>query len=171
MRPVVESEAEGRQKRRSVGKAGDVRIARIGLGDRAEAGALAIGPGLAVARDAHDDQARIDGHEYIRSDAPFLERPGAVVLEQDIGVLYEPLHDLDAERRAHVGGDRALAAVDHLEIEADAVLALAPVADFVAAARSLDLDDVGTPVRKVHPAKRCGEKARDIDDLHAGERL
>ena len=46
----------------------------------------------------------------------------------------------------------------------------APAAGVVAAARRLDLDDVGAHVAEHHGAQRARQDARQIDDADAGER-
>ena len=164
-------EAEARQQRRAVWFAVDVDETGIGLSQGAEAGAVLVGAGLAEAGDADDDEAGVDGLEHVWADAPLFERAGAVILNQDVGILDEALDDLDAEGGAHVGCDGAFAAAEDFVIEADVVFVAAPIADLVAGARALKLDDVCAEISEEHGAHGGCQEVRDVDDLDAGERL
>ena len=65
---VADADADARG--RTVRLADDVAQAAHGLADAAIAGALRVGPGLPVARDAHEDEPRID-----RARAPASRSP------------------------------------------------------------------------------------------------
>ena len=79
---IADADADARG--RAVGLADDVAQAAHGLANAAVAGALRIGSGLPVARDAHQDQARIERGELLPAAAPFLQGAGAEVLDDYI---------------------------------------------------------------------------------------
>ena len=79
-RPGQSGDAVGeihrRQDRLAVGKAVDGSEARHAFDQRAEAGPLRIGAGLAPTGNAHDDQLRVDGEQCRGSEAHLLHHAG-----------------------------------------------------------------------------------------------
>ena len=71
------------------GEAVDVADAAHRLGDRGEAGAGRVGPGLPVAGHARDHEPRIGLEQLVRPELPALERARAEVLDQRVRVLGE----------------------------------------------------------------------------------
>ena len=155
-----EGVAEGDRgaRRRLVGVAVDAAQAAHRLGDRGVPGQRRVGPGLPVAGDAAEDEARVGRGEAVVAQVPALEGAGAEVLDDDVGVRDQLQQHLLAARAAQVEGDAALVAPEDGPHEAVAVVvALAPLADRVRAAGGLDLDDVGAVVTE----DPRGERARD----------
>ena len=87
IRPAVSSASPklGNSGGRS-GVAGDVGIAGVTLGERAEARAVAVRAGLAEAGDAQHDEPRVDLAQHVVAEPPALERTLAIVLDQDVGI-------------------------------------------------------------------------------------
>ena len=83
-----------RAHRRPVRVAGDETHAAHRFADRAEAGLLAHRPGLAEARDAHQDQAGVVLGQRLVAETPLLERAGAEVLDHDVDLARQPAHDV-----------------------------------------------------------------------------
>ena len=83
-------EAERRERRGSVGLAGEVGEPAHRLGQGAEAGAPGVRAGLAEPGDPHDHQRRIDVVQLLGADAPPLQRARAEVLHDDVGVGGQP---------------------------------------------------------------------------------
>ena len=71
--------------RRAIGIARDVAHAAHRLADGAEARPVAVGSGLAEAREPHHDQPGLSRREALVAEAPFLQRAGAEVLHHDVG--------------------------------------------------------------------------------------
>ena len=69
-----------------------------GFTDHAKAGLVAIGARLAVARDAQDDEARVELVQFLRRHAPAFQRPRPEILDQHVG-----LGDQAAHQRLTVG--------------------------------------------------------------------
>ncbi|OIQ67267.1 hypothetical protein GALL_511550 [mine drainage metagenome] len=108
--------------------------------------------------------------QHVVADAPFVERAGLEILDQDVGAL-EHLHQHGA---AALGGkvepDRALVAVDADEIGRVIVVERrSPLADLVAG-RRLDLDHVGAVVGEDLRAIGSAENAREVDHAQSGHR-
>jgi hypothetical protein len=142
----------------------NVAHAPHGLADRAVAGLLGIGPGLAVAGDADHDQPRVDGRERIEAEPPLLHRAGPEILDQDVGLRDELLDQVLAGRLAGVDLDRLLVAGDDRPPQRLAVrLLAAPFPHRVAGARLLDLDHLGTEIGEQLAAERTGEQLAHLD--------
>src|SRR5690606_24122835 len=133
-------------------------------------GPVAVRTRLAEARDAHEDEARVECCEHFVAKAPGLERAGTEVLDEDVGAPREAPHRLDAERRAQVRGHETLIAVQHLVVEAGVAAAVSPGAQPVAALGMLDLHDLGAIVGEQHADGRAGDQGGKLHDAHAGER-
>ncbi len=109
--------------------------------------------------------------EHVVAQAQLVQRAGAVVLGQHVGVAHHPQQDLLAPRMLQVQGDAALVAVHHQERRRDAVDArLAVAARVVAARQLLDLDHVGAHVGEHQAGRRAGHDLREFEHAHAGER-
>src|SRR5690606_22138752 len=117
---------------------------------------------------------------------PFLSPPGHAAVDQlrvageaDVGAEAETLHDTGAEAL-----DQAVGALDQVEDDGDAVLALQVDADAAPAAiqqvrrgplrtadalGAVDAQHLRAHVRQHHRAERTGADARDLDDPNAFE--
>src|SRR5690606_19373057 len=115
-------------------RAGDVPQAAHRLADHAEAGARRVGPGLAVARDADHHEPGIRLRERPVAHSPALERPGAEVLDEDVGARGELAGDRLSLGLAQVESDRALVARLDVPPDGRVVLEIAPLAQRVALA-------------------------------------
>ncbi|MNN52755.1 hypothetical protein D3C81_1674720 [compost metagenome] len=89
-------------RRRAVRFADDAAPAAHGLADAAETGARRIGAGLAVTRDPHHDQTRVGLHQIGGGQATLLQRAGAEVFDQDVGLGDQVTRRLLALGRAQV---------------------------------------------------------------------
>ena len=151
------AEREVHARRRLAGIAVQVAQPAHRLGDRGEARALGVRPGLPVAGDPREDHARVDLAHPVVADPPALERPGPEVLDDDVGMLDEPQEQLLPARLAQVERDALLVPRLHGPPQRAALVAgLAPLADRVRLPGRLDLDDLGAEVAE-QPA---GERAR-----------
>src|SRR5438128_98437 len=112
-----------------------------GEADSADAGALAVRSILAPARDAHHHAPRVLPGERLPAEAPLLERPRHVVLDEDIGVLHELSQEGLSRRRGQVQRDRALA--PGVDLPPELAEGLGPGAERIARPGILHLDDVG----------------------------
>jgi hypothetical protein len=117
--------------------------AALGLGDQAEAGTLGIGAGLAIGGDRAVDEARVHLGEIFVSEAEFLQRAGAVVFDEDIRRLQQPLHQLAALLLPQIETEALLAHVLLQEIAAVIAGKIRVAAARVAQLGPLDLDDLG----------------------------
>ena len=77
-------EPERRQRRRTVGLAGEGGESAHRLGDRPEAGPLGVRAGLSERSDPGDDESRVGGEQRVGTEAPALERARAEVLDQHV---------------------------------------------------------------------------------------
>jgi hypothetical protein len=104
------------------------------------------------------------------ADAPFVERAGFEILDQDVGSLEHPHQHGASALRGEVEPDRALVAVDADKIgRVLAVEGRSPVAHLVAR-RGLDLDHIGAVVGENLRAIGSAENARKIDHAQARHR-
>ena len=141
------------------------------LRDRREPGALRVRPGLAVARDARQDDARVDVAHPVVPDPPALERARAEVLRDDVGVLDQPEEQLLPARLPKIERDALLVAGLHRPPErAPLVPGFAPVPDRVGLARRLHLDHLGAEVAEEPPRERACEQRPELEDPQAGQR-
>lgn len=53
------------------------------------------------------------GEQLVGVEAEALQHAGPVALEEHVGTLQQPVHEVDAARVLEVDGDRASAAVEH----------------------------------------------------------
>ena len=141
----------------------------VALRDLIEAGTLVVGAILPEARDAAIDDARIDlAHAFV-IDAEFCLHIGTKILDDDIGLLRQAAEYVEALGVLQVERDRALVAVQVLEVRP-----LARAARLLAAGvfqQRIDLDDIGAPVRQLPHAGRPGTDAGEIEHGEAGQGL
>jgi hypothetical protein len=83
---VADADAHAGRRGRRI--ADDISQAAHGLADRAEAGPVRVGAGLAVAGDPDHDQARVDLREFVPAAAPFLHRARPEILKKKISFLH-----------------------------------------------------------------------------------
>ena len=153
------ADRDPRPARRGRRIAHDITQAAHRLADRAIARALGIGPGLAVARDAHHDDAGVDFGQPVVAQVPPLHRAGAEILDQDVGPRDQTVDDVLAFLLARVDGDRFLVAGEHREPQRLAVRLLRPpFAHRIAPAGLLELDHLGAEICQQLAAKRPGDE-------------
>ena len=155
---------ERRQGGRPVGLADHVGEAAHRLGQRAVAGAVALGAAPAVAGDVQHHDVRVGGVHRLVVDAPALEGARPVADDQHVADVEQPVEQLLALGLAQVERDAALVAADALPHEADAVAAVAPRAHRVAGAGRLDLDDLGAELAERGAHHRARGEGRRFDD-------
>ena len=126
--------------------------------------ALGQRAGLAEARDAGVDQARVIGAERLIVDAQAVLHIGAKVLDHHVGGGDQSLEHRDALGQLQVQRHRALVAVGVLVIRAGLA------AQGVVAAQvlgHLHLDHIGAPIGELATAGGAGAHLRQIDDAKA----
>ncbi len=156
--------ARGRQ----IGIADDAAPAAHRLANAAESRPRRIGTRLAVTRHAHDDQPGVGLAEFGRVEVPFLERAGAEILDQYVGLGDQLARQLLTVFTSQVDGDRIFVARDHAPPAG--FVALAPVAHLVAGARRFELDDFGAHVAEQLAAERTRDQLPHLDDPDALQR-
>ena len=104
--------------RPAAGLAGDRHQPAHALGDLVDAGARRVGAALAEARDRAVDDARVDLGHGVVVDLQAMLHVGAVVLDDDVGLLRELHEDRVAFRALEVERHRLLVAMQVLEVEA-----------------------------------------------------
>src|SRR6185503_10011382 len=114
------------------------------LRDLVEAGTVAVGAVLAEARDAGEDDPRVQLLERLEVYAEAVLHVRAVVLDHHVGGLHQARQDLARLRDLEVERQRALVAVQVLHVRPVARPAHALVR--VHARRRLDLDHVRAEV-------------------------
>jgi hypothetical protein len=151
-------------------------LRRAGRGDHAGHGLDdRIIAGVAAARTVGAEAGNPAMHEFwkffaqkIIADAPFVERAGLEILDQDVGACEQPHQHRAAAFGSEVEPDRSLVAVDADEIgRVVLVERRSPVAHLVAGGR-LDLDHVGAVIGEDLCAKGAAEHPREIDHAQAG---
>src|SRR5215468_9959810 len=158
-------------ERRTLAEAGGGGGAARALRDILVDLAVLVGAG-AEALDRGHDHARIGLVNVLPGQAHAVERAGREILHQHVAVLDQPIEDLLALGMLGVDGDRALAAVEHGEIEAVGAFDVAQLAARdVADAGPLDLDHVGAHISEQLRAGRARLHVGEIEDAHAVERL
>ena len=171
-RPVPESPicapvTSGGPSRKPVVEAAPPRTLRDVLVDLAvlvRAGAEAL--------DRRDDHARVGLVDVLPSQSHAVERAGREILHQHVAVLDQTLEDFLALGMLRVDRDRALVAVEHREVERVLAFYVTELTSCdVADAGPLDLDAVGAHVAEKLRASRARLHMREVEDLHAVERL
>ena len=146
----------------------DADHAGEGLAQQVEAGALGVGAGLAEGADGAVDELRVELLHGLIAEAQPVHDAGAEALDEDVGVLYELLADLDGARVLEVHDDGFLAAVDPGVGHALAVHEGGVGAGRVAAL-GLDLDDVGAEVGGHRAGAGAGNVRGEVNDLYIVE--
>ena len=152
-----------------VGIAGHVAHTANGLADGAVTRALGVGPGLAVAADAHHHQTGIARRERLIAQTQALHHAGAVVFHQDVGARDQLEGQFTSGGGFQVQDHGALVAQDGRRIQRDVADMLTHLAHRVAL-RGFDLDHVGAEIGQQARAGRAGDGGADLDDLQAGQR-
>ena len=149
---VGEGDADG--QRAALGGAGDRHDAAARLREdvhRAHEG-LGVGPQVPPAGGAGDDDARVALRHYLVREVEPLQHAGAHVVVEDVGALHQLQQHLATALVAQVQADRALVAVEVLEVGPQPVGREAGAGDGAAAGvgivRRFDLDHVGAHVRE-----------------------
>ena len=158
--------------RRILGAARDAHHAAIGLQQRIEARLHAHRALIPEGPDRAVDQSRMPFQHGLRADADLVDDAWPEILDQDVGILAQPMQRIDVGRQLQVEDDGALVAVLAVEVERrHAVWAegRAPDARIVAAIRFLHLDDVGAHVGQQHAGKRTGQRLAHFDNANSFE--
>ena len=157
--------------RAAAGLAGDRHQPAHALGDLVDTGARGIRSALAEAGDRAVDDARIDLGHGVVIDMQSVLHIGAVILDDDVGLLSELHEDRVAFLALEVERHRLLVAMQVLEVEAMASAAHGVVLAAIGRrGRWLDLDDVGAPVGELAHGRRAGAVRGEIEDGEVGER-
>src|SRR6516225_5787658 len=158
-------------ERRAVAEPGGGGGAARALGDVLVDLAILVGAG-AEALDRGHDHARIGLVNVLPGQPHAVERAGREIFHQHVAVLDQPIEDLLALGMLGVDGDRALAAVEHGEIEAVGAFDVAQLAaGDVTHAGPFDLDHVGAHIGEQLRAGRARLHVGEIENAHAVERL
>ena len=122
--------------------------------------AVAVGSILPEPGDAGVDQSGVLLGQRLVVDAELVLHIRPIVLHQDVGILHQSFQHLDAARMLQIQGERALVAMQVLEVRAPA----GPESVFGSVrCRHLNLDDVGAPVGELLDARRTGTDTGQID--------
>ena len=158
-------------QRRSLAEAGGRSGAARALRDVLVDLAVLVGAG-AEALDRRDDHARVGLVDVLPGQPHAVERAGREILHQHVAMLDQPLEDFLALGMLRVDRDRALVAIEHREVERVLALYVTELTSCdVADAGPLDLDAVGAHVAEELRAGRARLHVREVEDLHAVERL
>src|SRR5262249_46729324 len=128
---------------------------------------VGVAAGLAVTGRRDVDQPRVDRFRRLPVETVARHDTGAEILDEHVGALDEPPRDGTAVRMLEVEGETALVAMREQEEDAHAVLeeiGPRPVALPQAAARRLDLDDVGAEVGEELHTRRSEQELCERDD-------
>ncbi len=156
-------------RRWAVGEAGDRHETARGLGDDVVGDLPRARARRAEARERGDHEARVAGAQHVGPQPFGRHPPGAEVFDHGVGAIDETQEDLASLRRADIERDRALAAVGILEGERGLAFLRGTIAEVVAGARALDLDDVGAEVGENRGRKRPGDYPAEIEDANSFE--
>jgi hypothetical protein len=148
--------------------AGDGHPPALGLDDEVVAEARAVG---AEAGDRAPDQLGMALEKLGGCESASLERAGAEVVDDDVGVGDEVSEERLVLGIADVGDQTLLVSVDAQEVGALTALVerRSPAARLVTSAGPLDLEDVGAEVAEHHGTERTGEDAGEIENLEANQ--
>ncbi len=154
-----------RQQRLAVGLPAERGQPAHRFGDRGEPRPVRVRPVLTEPGDARDHQRWSAGEQHVGPEPEALERAGAEVLDEHVGLGDQAQEHLAVGVGLQIERDRPLVAVDELPPQAAAVAWVAPghVAQRVTAVGSFDLDDVGAEVGEVAGAVRAGEHRREVE--------
>src|SRR5688500_13427836 len=153
-------ECDARLHRRSVALAGHRHPPALSLHDEVVAGTFASG---SKAGDRAPDERRFLRAELLVAEVAALERPGTVILDDDVSLSGETLDELAVRREVKVGGNAQLVSVDAEEVGAFAAVIerWSPPSGLVPRAGSLDLDDVGSEIAQHHSTDWTSQHPRE----------
>ena len=149
-------------------QAGDRHQPAHALRDLVEARPVAIGTVLAEAGDAGIDDALVDLFQQLVIDAETFLHVGTEILHHHVGLLHQAIEHLARRLVFQIERDRALVAMQILEIRAAPRAAHGLGALFF---RCVDLDDIGAPVRQLPHGGGTGAHAGEIENRKAGKSL
>ena len=155
--------------RGSVGIAGGGDDAGLALDEQVIGLDVAVRAVLTVARERAVDETRVQFVQPLPSQAQALRHPGRVVLEEHVAGARELVEDLQALGLLGVHGEALLVAVEPHVAGGQALHRGVPVADQVACAGALDLDDLGSHLRQQAGAERTGQDLLEGHDPHAAQ--
>src|SRR5581483_4442242 len=158
---VVDGDAD--TPRAAAGRAGDAHESAHTLGDLVDARALPVRAVLAEARDRAHHDARVDLPQRLVVDLQPVLHVGAEVLDDDVGLLDEPVEDPPAGVGLQVDRDRPLVAVEVLAVE------VREAGVHRALGRADDLDHLGAEVRQHPHGGRAGARVAEVKHLDVGE--
>ncbi len=161
-----------RECRGTVGIAVDRREARHGLGQRGEAGAVPVGPGLPEGRDPDDHQIGSTFVQHVGTETERFELARSHVLDDDVARFDQCEELLLPDRVREVEFDEPFVAVRPLEEERLAIDRVSPteVAGGIADPGSFDLDDVGTVVGQIASTPGPGQDRGQVEHSQIGKR-
>ena len=166
------AQAQTDAARRAVRLAGDEAQPAGGLGDRAEGRLVAHRSGLAVARDADDDEPRVGGDELLGVEVPRLEAPRPEVLDQDVAVEGQAAARSPG-RPARAGPPRPTACRGTAR-DATANRCRSSVMPHFRSGSPrvgvLDLDDIRTEVGQHPPGERAGDERAQLEHADVRQR-
>ena len=170
---VVAQRHRARQHRRLAGKAGQVVEPAERLRDVREAGAAAIGPGLAVARDAQHHQPRVGGAHAPSQPSPHSSIvPGRKFSISTSDLASSFRNSCDAFGLPQVDGDGLAVArlAQPLERGIGRAVAVPKRRIGSPAMRVLDLEHLGAELAQHRRGIGTGQEIADIDHAHAAQR-
>src|SRR5699024_9064403 len=95
-------EPEGRQRRRAVSGASEIRESTHCFGDRAETCALRVGPGLPEPRQPQHDKSRVLFAELLGCYSPSFQCSRSKILDNHVCCVREPSKNVAAFRRREI---------------------------------------------------------------------
>jgi hypothetical protein len=117
---------------------------------------------LAVTRDTHEDEIRVDCLQRFIAQVPSFERARAKVLDDHVTTLDQFEQDLAPARQAQIQSDRALVAAQNCPVQRTIREHGCDVPQRVTVARHLDLDDLRSEIRQQRSAKRRRNHGRNV---------
>ena len=165
---LVDDDVSHQVGNRDVGVVLDCAVSGDALDDRVVDTAVRIGTRRPVAADRNVDEIGIQFAQGGLADSHAVDRSGAVVLHEDVGLLHESLQHFDPPLLREIDHHRALAPVAVGVQRRDAVLALCADATDVTVGRCLDLDDLGALLGQDHRCKGPRDDRGNVDDANTG---
>src|SRR5260370_983609 len=86
------------------------------LGDRTECSVMVMAASMAVTRHGHIDDILFDLAQLLIAEAPFVQHPGAEILDHNVGDGDQPLHDLQALRASYIQTEALFVDVGVIEV-------------------------------------------------------
>ena len=156
--------------RTTIGFSGNFHQPAHRLGDHIEAGFVRQRAGAPETGYARQDQPWIDAVQGIPVETHFLQCARHIIFDQHIGLAQQIPEYVLALVRPEVQGQAALVAVKDHGVERFAFNERCVTAAVLAAARRLNLDDIGSHVAQQHRAVRPGDIARYVQHADAIQR-